>query len=464
MAEPYGNRSGRRISKKSKSADNTDREIFVKKVCMCVPTKDRPEMLREVLEYEAEYYQRAGIDIAIFDSSEGDDTQSLVADFTARGFENISYHRTDPEECIDYKIISIWKECRFLREYRYIWLISDSISVYPDALNEIDRYLEEDHTLIRLPVEGSGAREDLVTTDVNEWFSSCSKGMGHMASTIMNSELLDDDIDWETLKVKYVGGNDIHSQDHGFFFTVGFYLERISKTDHFNGVLIGNRRKWRRDSPIKQGKSYWEDLVFEAWAKSYPETILKSPEIYRNKPEVIRGSDNILFGRFERQSLIGFRIRGLFSKEEVERYGEYWKYVSTLTQEELLEIAETPIEVLKHKYGEDYGNVSDWKKNLLDIENRINGRNLIIYGAGLYGEYVISQLLEDGFAEQIKGIAVSDAAENVEKILDIPVRGIDQYEDIRKEALVIISTLPDTALKIKNTLQDKGYENIVLLF
>ncbi len=436
----------------------------MKKICICVPTKDRPGMLKDVLDSGLEHYKQAGIDVAIFDSSENDETKSLIDGYKGRGFDNISYHRTDPNNCIDYKIINIWKEHFFLRNYKYIWLINDSISIYPDALGEINRYLDDDYTMIRLPVEGSGSKEDIVTTDINTWFGSCSKGMAHMASTIMSTKLLDDTIDWDELRERYVGDDDIYSSNHGFFFTVGFYLERIATIKDFRGVLIGNRRKWRRDSALKQGNSYWNSLVFEVWAKSYPDTIMKTPKVYLDKERVIKESDNILFGRFERQSLISFRIRGLFSEEVCERYRDYWKYVSTLNYDELLEIAKTPVEELKNRYGETYGMIDKWSDNLSEIERSIGHGKIVVYGAGLYGEYVVCKLIADGYRDSLIGIAVSDSSENVETINGIAVRNIDDYEADKTSAVIIIATLPDTAKAIRNILEQKGYKNIKQIF
>ena len=421
-------------------------------------------MLKEVLDYEVKSYETAGIDIAIFDSSQDESTRTLIKEYKSMGYNNISYHRTDPNQCIDYKIIEIWKKIDFFKDYKYIWLINDSISIYPDALNEICNYLEEDYTLIRLPVEGSGARDDIVTMDVNEWFVSCSKGMGHMASTIMSTKLLDDNIDWDLLRDKYVGSNDIHSADHGFFFTIGFYLERIAEIDDFRGIMIGNRRKWRRDSPLKNGKSYWNDLVFEVWAKSYTDTIMKLPDVYNEKERVIKESDNSLFGRFEKQSLISFRIQGLYSVEVYKRYKDYWKYVSSLNNEELFKIAETPVSILKEKYGETYGRIDKWSDNLSEIEKTVESNRIIVYGAGLYGEYVTGKLIRDGYEDQLIGIAVSDPSQNVDMLNGVAVKQIDDYSEIRDQAVIIVATLPDTARVITGILEEKGYKNIRHLF
>lgn len=435
-----------------------------KKICICIPTKDRPEMVSEVLSYERSYYPDFDMDIVYFDSSLGDETRRVIEDNKAAGFNNLEYRKMPEDLCIDEKLFRILRDESDLLEYRYIWLINDSISIEENSLRNITEYADKNYDFIRLPVEGSGEKSDHETDDINDWFHNCSRGMAHMASTLMNTRLLEGEIDWSGLYDKYIVSNDLSDKRHGFFFTVGFYLERIAGLRSFCGLQIGNRRKWRRDSPLKKGRSYWDDLVFETWARSYPETILRIPDCYTGKEEVIRQSDNILFGRFERQSLISFRIRGLFSEDVCNEYRAFWQYVTTLKYDELLAISKTPVEELKEKYGENYGRINQWIDNLSVIEKDIEGRNIIIYGAGLYGEYVAMQLKEDGFADKVMGIAVTDAAKNVDLVAGIEVKNIDYYEAEKERAVVIIATLPDTAEVIKESLCHKGYRNIKLLF
>ncbi len=437
------------------------------RVCICIPTKDRAEMVQEVLSYERGYYPKYDVDIVYYDSGTDDTTRNVINDFMASGFSNLYYKKMPSDLCIDEKLFRIFREEKDIREYRYIWLINDSVSITEESIKEIIKYADNNYDLIRLPIEGDGDRSDYETKDVNDWFQRCSKGMAHMASTLMSTRLLQGNIDWNELYDKYVVSNDIHGKDHGFFFTVGFYLERILQLEEaggFRGLLIGNRRKWRRDSPLKLGRSYWDDLAFETWGRSYVETIMKLPDRYTDKRNVIRSSDNIIFGRFERQSLISFRIRGLYSDKEYERYKKYWQYVSTLSDKELLEIARTPVDVLKKEYGDSYGRTDRWSGNLDKIEKDIGKNDIIIYGAGLYGEYAAEKLLRDGYGEKILGIAVSDASQNVDRVCGIQVKDIDLFSDHRSTAVVIIATLPDTARSIEKSLIPKGYENIRHLF
>ena len=441
--------------------------INKKQVCICVPTENRPGMIADVLSCAKTYYPQFDLDVVYFDSSSDDRTKNEIKKIRDEGYDCFYYKEFPKGLCIDRKLALIFEKEESIRDYRYVWLINDSISITKEGLEEVFRSLENDPDMVRLPVAGEGDREDHKTHDINDWFHNCSKGMAHMASTVMNTRLLNGDIDWEHLYEKYVVNDDIYGEDHGFFYTVGFYLEVIAAPnirDRFSGILIGNRVKWRRDSILKNGESYWNDIVFETWARSYPETILKIPDCYTDKENVARISDNILFGRFEYRSLIGYRIRGIFSKDVCEKYKKFWPLVTTLSYEELQNIADEPVGKLKEEYGEEYGRISNWKENLSRMEKSAQDRKIIVYGAGLYGEYVVSKLLSDGYEKQLAGVAVSDASKNVDRILDVPVRSIDCYDDNKNDALVIISTLPDTAQKIRSTLEEKGYSNIVLLF
>ena len=437
---------------------------IVKKLCICIPTQNRAEMIDDVLQYESEYYPEYDFDVIYYDSSDTDDTQKVIDKYKKKGFKNLFYQRVKSGQCIDYKIIDIWRNNKILLNYKYIWLINDATTVFAEFINELFGYLDDDYDLIRLPREGAKNSEDFITSDQDEWFHKCSESMGYMASTIMNSRLLSGSIDWNSLRDKYVGSNDINDKAHGFFFTVGFYLERILDFNDFKGLLIGGRKKWRRESPLKNGNSYWNDLIFDTWARSYPETILKTPSCYTDKKEIIRISDNIMCGRFERQSLISLRIRGLLTENEFLRFKNFWQYVTTLSEDEIREIACTPRDALIGKYGENYGRADVWSKNLAKIENEVKDREIIIYGAGLYGTYSLEKLIHDGFKEKISGIAVTNKTENADAVMGISVREIAEYDNKKTTAMVIIATLPDTAQKIRKSLIERGYKNIYPLF
>ena len=282
-----------------------------------------------------------------------------------------------------------------------------------------------------------------------------------MASTIMNKTLLSNQVDWDHLRDKYVYNN-VLDDNHGYFFTVGLYLEQIARLDNFKGLFIGNKCKWRRDSPLKRNQIYWKKFVFEAWAKSYPETILKLPNEYTDKEEVIRKSDNIKCGRFSKEMLIHYRLNGLYDITVCEKYKEYFKYVTTESYESCKKIAETSLDKLKQECANLLLIEEDWENKLQYIldKNKI-GDDLYIYGAGLYGEKVINRLLED--EKKIKGVVVTTKDNNVTELSGFKVNVIDEII-VKKGDYFLLCALPGTASKMKQELINRNIVNYIGLF
>lgn len=427
------------------------------RVLMCVPTCGRPEMVKEVLEFELPYYEQYPMDLCFYDSSVDDKTFQVINEISSKTKLRLIYRRQPSELCLDYKLVEILKEVENL-SYDYFWLINDSVSILQDAMDIVFCLMEEEYDLIRLPLSGDGCIEDFVCEDANEWFQNCSQGMAHMASTVMRTTLLKKaDHDWDDLKRRYIGGNEL-GEGHGFFFMVAFFLEQILKLEKFKGIFIGNRVKWRRDSPLKKEKSYWNDYVFAAWAKSYVDTIMELPEAYTNKREVIKQSDNITPGRFSKSMLVRYRIKGLYSFSVFFKYRKYLPLVSTATLLEQMLIVCVPTFFLECFYRKNNIEEGLWEERLEKIILNHRDANFIIYGAGLYGERVVRKLILDGYQDRLIGIAVTNKAQSIASIKNIKVYEIGELLAFRKDAVIIIATLPAAANSIRKVLKQYNFK------
>lgn len=440
------------------------RGLFKQNVCICIPTKNRAEMVKEVLEYTQSYYVNYNLKVIYFDSSENDDTHNIIEKYRVFGYGNLVWKHMDSNMCLDRKTFEILSKDEDVQNAEYIWLINDSIAIYQDALAAITEIIEKKYDLIRLPAAGDGKKEDFICNDVDEWFQVCSKGMAHMASTIMRSTLLKANPDWEQLYDKYIVSDIIGDEIHEYFFTIGLYLEQIAKLKRFSGIMIGKRMQWRRDSPCKKGRSYWNNIVIDVWARSYCETILRLPDCYTNKEDVIRCSDNIVYGRFERQSMIEYRRNGLLTEEIALKYKKYWGMVSTLSFAEIVRIASSSEEELEDQYGSRRFDYGAWEENVEKFEKKLKGKPIIVFGAGLYGSYVLKKLLQDGYADDIIGVAVSDKTVNLDIVEGFQVNDIKNFAFMKEEAEVLISTLPDAGVVIEAMLKKIGFINCHLIF
>lgn len=433
------------------------------RLLMCIPTRNRSEMVKEVIEYEWQYYHKYPIDICYYDSSDDAMTKNVVEECREKYGLSLLWEPLPDWMCLDYKLIEILKQVQ-QKEYEYIWLINDSISITEPALELVYELLEQNYDMIRLPLAGEGSKEDIICTDANDWFQKCSAGMAHMASTIMKTSLLKEaECDWEKLKKKYVGGNEL-DENHGYFFMVAFYLEQILKLKNFSGIFIGNRVKWRRDSPLKGQQIYWRTYIFQTWAKSYVETILQLPDIYTEKTRVIRESDNITPGRFSIPMLVNYRMEGQYDINVYKKYKEYFPYITNVPLYQCYLFAVLPKCILKNVLKNETIDESKWCECLHRIMEKIGSNKVIIYGAGLYGEKVVKELLAKGKKGLIECVAVTDDTKNITLIEGIPVRKIDELVSLRKEAYVIIATLPESALRIEKVLKRKGFRKYASLF
>jgi hypothetical protein len=441
-------------------------DIMSKKVLICIPTKGRSGMVEDVLRFESGCYKEFGINVRYYDSSEENETCKAVERRINTGQCNYTWAGIPAELCLDCKLVYILKNDATILEYDYIWFINDSISITREALKEIMPLLVNDYDLIRLPLPGFGSREDRIIYSPVQWFEEVSYGMSFMATTIMSTSLLKvPDMDWNELEEQYIGTNDINDPDHGFFFMVGFYLEQILKLEQFKGLVIGNRLKWYRVSALKKGQSYWNDIVFDVWARSYPDTIYNLPDKYVNKEDVIRQSDNVQQGRFGVRALISYRIRGLFNPSVYRKYKKRFNLISNVPQHRIALIAYAPAFMLRLFGRNNKTDESEWKKRLHSLYKVLDSKkHIIIYGAGIYGEKCVEELMASSLVDKVLCVAVTDENANVATLSGQRVYGVASLTEFAENSIVLIAALPDIAEKIRPVLKTNKFKHVVELF
>lgn len=430
------------------------------KLLICVPTKDRPEIVREVLEYELPYYKRYDLDICYYDSSESVDTYDVIRAMCEKHSVDIGYRRLDSSLCIDMKIVEMYRELEN-SGYDYIWMINDAISISEEMIRRVASVLHDGYDIIRLSDPGKNGLKDYITSDSDDWFNNCSYAMALMASTIIRRTLFDAEHNWEELVHKYIGSNEF-DDNHGYFFCVGFYLEQIAKLSSFRGMMLGNNLKWCRTSPLKK-EHYWNKYYFETWARSYPETIMKLPEIYTNKVDVIRESEQLHLKRFNREMFIHYRLNGMFDMDTYHKYREWFELLMTEPVEVCVEVASASVDELRENYPNLENLEEDWEDKVSILEEYIATKKIYLYGAGQYGENVAYKLIEDGYRDQIEAVVVTNAGSNVRSVCDIEVKAIDDVK-ITDEDMIILCALPGTAAKMREELFMRGIVSAIGLF
>ena len=91
-----------------------------------------------------------------------------------------------------------------------------------------------------------------------------------------------------------------------------------------------------------------------------------------------------------------------------------------------------------------------------------NSSQLVIYGAGLVACEAAVCLMGEPYELNIECFLVSDKSENPERMLGLPVIGLDEGEDrIHKDALIIVAVMGKYLNEIRRNLKKRGYVNLL---
>ena len=91
---------------------------------------------------------------------------------------------------------------------------------------------------------------------------------------------------------------------------------------------------------------------------------------------------------------------------------------------------------------------------------------LILYGAGMVGELVLSRLNAHELKNQVVGIGVTKKGKSTQekdRLCGVPIFEISELKEYRKNSLVMVATLPNIQKEIKSVLDQLGFENQIFM-
>ena len=117
-----------------------------KKLAVCVPTYNHPEVVDDVLSKSIRYYYEMGVDVYYYDSSTDDKTKEVIEKYQAQGYDNL-YHIALDQEYED-KIYGIMTGQGREKKYKYVWPVKDRVYATSNCLKIIMETLEEGYELV----------------------------------------------------------------------------------------------------------------------------------------------------------------------------------------------------------------------------------------------------------------------------------------------------------------------------
>lgn len=282
---------------------------------ICIPTYNRPDVIREFIETAAERYMQYGFDIYIYDSSEGCQTERIVAGWKKQ-YKNLYYVRVASTVHSNIKVYNIFQEFGRTEKYEYLWVCSDSIRWTQRVLDAVAEAAQQGYDLI-IPnyrdVEKVGDKE---YTDRNELFLYCAWHMTLYGAVILRVSTMLQDVDWELLVEKYAVPECINHSH------VAFYFEKLSRMQRWKAIHLSFPKSALIASGLKKYSGWQEETLF-VWCHCWPEMIMRLPEEYRNKDKVIKKS-GVNSGILSYDNLKILREQNILTKESYCLYKYDW--------------------------------------------------------------------------------------------------------------------------------------------
>ena len=75
----------------------------MKKIAMCIPTKNRPEMISRVMRLAPGLYSKYPINVYYYDSSDNEETERIIKPYLTQ-YSNLHYVRMDPDVSVERKV------------------------------------------------------------------------------------------------------------------------------------------------------------------------------------------------------------------------------------------------------------------------------------------------------------------------------------------------------------------------
>ncbi len=372
------------------------------------------------------------VHIVVFDSSLENQTEKIIESKQEEGFSNISYERFSDKISSNEKVFLIYEKCAL--SYDYIWVLHDHTIFTKEAFDYVIEILQSEPDFIFLKMQGN--RYSIRTyADIDAFASSNAWLLGKMGASIIRSNTMLSDIDWDFYKRKYLQRKTIN------FSHVGLYLERISEVDKCKVVELEFPRDQFVDTH-KFDKLSWEKEALRICTECWGSVITVLPDIYTNKGNILHTIDKYFLSKYK---LIEGRYGGYYDIFLQIRYRKWIKIVFPNLYLDSFKIAIFPKWLINYKY------ISPIKE--LITREKENGKQVYIYGAGKHGVECMN-FLEMADVE-FDGFLVSSRFGNPEKIRNYKVEVLKEKTEEGKPVFAILAVMDEMQRSIIDVIKEE---------
>ena len=313
------------------------------RIAYCIATYERPEVIDDFLEKNADIYLNNNIDIFIFDSSRDDDTKIRIED---HGLSGVYYIKVSSEVGLSEKVFKIINGEFFwqISDYDYVWLSNDANQFQRNTIEMICDSLERKEYDIAIVSIFFDLKDDIKEYEEQRlFFLECAYKTTLLGSVIISTHTMLRDVDWE----KY--WNAFMKEPYKTWMINNFYFHRIIELDKFAGIYFPHLNNGIKYS-LKKKAPHWYQFFYDVLCDKWVKTITNMPDCYGEVNKRIVCLKNPFFMISEIEDHYARRRRGIYSLLVFLKYYKEWEKVTLIPRRELLKIAMTPRILLQLRY------------------------------------------------------------------------------------------------------------------
>ncbi len=306
----------------------------------CYLTHDHPDLLDRVLGHSVDVYKDCGIDICVFDDSEGDETKRIVENYITGGASNLYYIDAHEAENGNHKLFLVMNGYGLHKDYDYIWPVKDRLCFEPSFLKKICAAIDLDPDVILGMNEWQ--RWDVsrpVSADIYSDPAAFYRDYGFFITnwecTIRRRNTMLAAVDWDSYAERYDIKNNPFNQMLSLFV-------RASEIRDFRAVIC---RYDANERFFAGGYSSWKSVIFELWIDKWVKANNMLPKLYDPyKLGVIKDETNLkdMFGSVS--YMMSYRDEGIYNRSIFDKYRKMWTLITDVPIESLELIADMEYE------------------------------------------------------------------------------------------------------------------------
>lgn len=406
----------------------------MKELAICIPTCNRAEEIKKILEAEALPFMEMKVDIIIYDSSLDYRVKHQVYQFINNGFNNVYYYKINVEKESWEKVFDIYKAMQD-SQYKYVWMIHDHTMIKKEAIEKILMYLKLNGDFYFLKMHGVNF-ESKRYVNINDFCKEHAWSLTRFGTAILNIDRFIKKTNWNKIYNIY------EKKEYKNFSHVGYYLERFYQVPDLIIYSIEIPHQFCVDITRYRPLS-WEDnnliICCEYWTK----TIMRLSSEYYNinmKKQIIKTQNKNMLNTY---NLIKLKERKLYGFKLYMHIKTWLNLVQPNCRLKNFFIAGTPVSILNTI-------LNFYVRRKIFLKKRSYG-NVVIYGAGRYANAFADSLLKREI--EFDAFIVDSVNDNPSVLLNHNVYEAEWYLK-RNSAYIIIAIASSGIDEVKKNIED----------